>query len=168
MTDPLRMLQAALDETIARCPPYEDHCRSALIALAGDLRAIAHGTVDQVSHHPARTWDDLPWTHFHDGIESVELSSPKGGDATAALLRYRAGASVPHHLHEGDEHIVILSGSQRDERGFYGCGATVFNPAGSAHSVISSEGCVVGICWEKPVSFPAGGQTDPNPTRQDS
>src|SRR5258706_4964481 len=156
MADPLSMLRAALDETIARFASNANH-REALVALASYLGDVAYGPGSQKSHDPARSWDDLPWTYFHDGVDSIALFCPEDGAAAAALLRYRAGAAVPDHLHTGDEHIIVLSGSQRDERGVYGCGATIFNPAGSAHSVISTEGCVVGIWWEKPVRFLAGG-----------
>ena len=158
MADPLGMLQAALDATIARFAPESDRSRAALVALAGEFRHMTRGPVDEEPHERARTWDDLPWVYFRDGIDTVALSCPQGGVAAAALLRYRAGASIPDHLHTGDEHIIVLSGSQRDERGTYVRGATIFNAAGSTHNVFSPEGCVVGVFWEKPVRFLAGGQ----------
>ena len=68
-----------------------------------------------------------------------------------AVLRYRAGASVPRHLHQGLETVLVLEGSQSDERGRYQAGAIVFNAAGTEHSVWSEDGCVVLIQWERPV-----------------
>ena len=162
MTDPLRLLRTALDETIARFAADAGY-RGALVALSTYLSKIAHGPGSEDDLLPS--WNDLPWTFFHDGVDSIVLACPEDGVAAAALLRYRAGATVPDHLHTGDEHIIILSGSQWDERGVYGCGATIFNPAGSVHSVVSTDGCVVGIWWEKPVRFLAGGR--PSPSRQD-
>ena len=60
-----------------------------------------------------------------------------------ALLRYQPGTAVPRHRHLGLETIVVLEGSQSDERGRYETGAVVLNPEGSEHHVCSDEGCVV-------------------------
>jgi anti-sigma factor ChrR (cupin superfamily) len=53
----------------------------------------------------------------------------------------------------GLETILVLEGSQSDERGTYDAGTLVFNPAGTVHRVWSDEGCVVLIQWAKPVEF---------------
>ena len=72
---------------------------------------------------------------------------------SGALLRYAAGAKVPRHRHEGTEHVYVLIGRQRDERGEYGEGAHVVNPPGSIHTVSSARGCVVFVVWERPNTF---------------
>jgi anti-sigma factor ChrR (cupin superfamily) len=59
-----------------------------------------------------------------------------------------AGRAVPHHGHPGHEQILVLSGSQSDERGHYPAGTLVVNPPGSSHTVNSAEGCLVLIVWE--------------------
>lgn len=92
-----------------------------------------------------REWDFLP---FRDGVEIFWIRSDDPG---VALLRYAPGASVPRHLHTGLETILVLEGSQSDERGTYPAGSLVLNPEGSVHSVRSDEGCVVLIEWERPV-----------------
>lgn len=94
--------------------------------------------------------DDLPWQPFRSGIAIHRLYGD-GTGAAAALLRYEPGAQVPHHDHSGYEHIFVLAGSQRDERGCYPAGSLVINPPGSHHSVTSEDGCLVLIIWEKPV-----------------
>jgi len=38
-------------------------------------------------------------------------------------------------------------------RGVYPAGSHVFNPAGSAHTVQSAEGCVALLIWRKPNTF---------------
>jgi anti-sigma factor ChrR (cupin superfamily) len=68
-------------------------------------------------------------------------------------VRYRRGAPAPLHEHLGFEHIVMLEGSQADERGIYPAGTLAINPAGSRHSVWSDDGCVALLIWEKPVRF---------------
>ena len=62
------------------------------------------------------SYDDLPWQPFREGVEIYPLykDNTEGHEASAALLRYQAGAKVPHHSHTGYEHILVLSGSKRN------------------------------------------------------
>lgn len=160
------LFAAALHHTIVALAPSQHLYRVALSAIADDIRAMGEGLLRPEIHE--QIWDDLPWTHFRGGIDQIALSCPTGGETNAALLRYRAGASVPHHLHVGNEHIIVLAGSQQDARGRYRRGAVICNAAGTAHSVLSPEGCVVGVFWEKPVRFLAGWKQDPrDPSRQE-
>ncbi|MDX2256612.1 MAG: cupin domain-containing protein [Pseudanabaenaceae cyanobacterium bins.39] len=96
-------------------------------------------------------YDDLPWQPFRPGVDMYSLYKDPVGSASAALLRYAAGAKVPQHGHNGYEHILVLSGSQSDANGTYHKGTMVINPPHSSHQVSSEEGCVVLIIWEKPV-----------------
>lgn len=93
-------------------------------------------------------WRECEFEFFRDGVEICRLVA---GEPELALLRYRPGAEVPRHLHEGLETILVLEGSQSDENGLYRSGSLVTNPEGSIHSVWSEEGCVVLIQWAKPV-----------------
>lgn len=95
-------------------------------------------------------WRNAAYQPFREG---VEISHIVNGEPAVALLRYAPGAGVPRHLHRGLETILVLEGSQSDERGTYGTGALVFNPEGSVHSVWSQTGCVVLIQWVRPVEF---------------
>ncbi|MGO4910274.1 cupin domain-containing protein [Pseudorhodobacter sp. W20_MBD10_FR17] len=95
-------------------------------------------------------WAKMPFEPFRQGVEICHLWQ---GGPDVALLRYAAGASVPRHRHAGLETILVLSGSQSDETGCFPAGSIVFNPAGTAHSVWSDDGCTVLIQWEKPVVF---------------
>lgn len=94
----------------------------------------------------------LPWQPFRDGVEIYRLYGD-GTESAAALLRYQPGASVPHHDHQGFEHILILSGSQTDQNGEHTAGTLVINPPSSNHSVVSESGCIVLAIWEKPISI---------------
>ena len=60
---------------------------------------------------------------------------------------------MPAHEHVAYEHIVVLRGSQRDERGVYGPGSCLIHPAGSSHAIVSDTGCVVLAIWNAPVVF---------------
>lgn len=88
-----------------------------------------------------------PWQPFKAGIEIVALHGEPTRAGSSALLRYQPGARVPAHYHHGVEHILVLQGSQEDEQGRHGPGTLVINPAGSSHSVVSHEGCVVLAIW---------------------
>ncbi|MHB1513567.1 MAG: cupin domain-containing protein [Acidiferrobacter sp.] len=95
--------------------------------------------------------DVAHWAELRPGVRIRELFM--GADLRIALLSYIPGASVPMHLHTGDEHIFVIEGSQSDEHGEYPAGSYVFNPAGSRHSVNSRDGCLVLIQWRGPVKI---------------
>ncbi|MEO0869053.1 MAG: cupin domain-containing protein [Cyanobacteria bacterium J06642_11] len=95
--------------------------------------------------------DRLSWEPFRPGIEIHRLYGEGNQGPAAALLKYAPGARIPHHDHSGYEHIVVLSGSQTDHQGTHGVGTLVINPPDTSHAVISDEGCIVLIIWEKPV-----------------
>jgi len=95
--------------------------------------------------------DQIPWEAFRPGVEIYWLYRSAASTAQAAILRYQPGASVPLHDHLGYEHIIVLSGSQRDRKGEYPTGTLIINPPASDHQVTSPEGCIVLIIWEKPV-----------------
>lgn len=95
-------------------------------------------------------WQRCEFEYFREGVEICRLVS---GVPELALLRYAPGASVPSHLHQGLETILVLEGSQSDEFGHYPAGSLVANPEGSVHSVTSIEGCVVLIQWTRPVKI---------------
>ena len=97
--------------------------------------------------------EELPWQPFRPGIDIYRLYEDDNGGASAALLRYQPGASVPEHDHTGFEHIFVLSGSQSDHNGEHQTGTLVINPPGTHHNVISQNGCIVLAIWEKPVSL---------------
>jgi anti-sigma factor ChrR (cupin superfamily) len=96
--------------------------------------------------------EHLSWEPFHPGVE-VSWIYREDGDygSAAAFLRYQPGAAIPQHLHTGFENILILSGSQTDRNGRHSAGTLVINQPGTSHDVVSDEGCVVLITWQKPV-----------------
>ena len=97
---------------------------------------------------------DFTWSELRPGVDEHRLyGGSDGGGPIASILRYAPGARVPYHRHGGHEHIFVLSGSQRDERGTYGAGTLVINTPDTRHDVVSDEGCTVLVIWERPVSF---------------
>lgn len=102
---------------------------------------------------------DFTWSELRPGVDEHRLyGSNDGSGPIASILRYAPGARVPYHRHGGHEHIFVLSGSQRDERGTYGAGTLVINPPDTRHDVASDGGCTVLIIWERPVTFVEGNE----------
>jgi anti-sigma factor ChrR (cupin superfamily) len=95
----------------------------------------------------------IPWQPFREGVEIHRLYGDGVSGASAALLRYRATGFVPLHEHTGYEHILVLSGSQRDQNGTAAAGTLTINAPGTQHSVVSETGCIVLAIYEKPVRF---------------
>lgn len=95
----------------------------------------------------------LPWKPFQPGVEIHLLYANGDSGPRAALLRFQAGGRVPLHEHTGYEHIFVLAGSQVDENSRAEAGMLIVNPPGSAHSILSEQGCIVLAIYEKPVRF---------------
>lgn len=95
----------------------------------------------------------LAWQGFRVGVDILLLYGDATQGCSCALLRYQPGAEIPRHLHMGVEFLLVLRGSQADERGHYGAGSFLINPATSSHQISSKEGCIVLAIWEHPVKF---------------
>jgi anti-sigma factor ChrR (cupin superfamily) len=95
----------------------------------------------------------IQWQPFRPGVEIARLYGGGADAASAALLRYGPRARVPRHVHHGYEHILVLSGSQRDEYGVYEAGSLIISEPGSAHAIASDDGCLVLAIWERPVEI---------------
>jgi anti-sigma factor ChrR (cupin superfamily) len=98
-------------------------------------------------------WKDLDFGPFRKDVTIHWIRPFEDDQPGVALLKYQPGASVPRHLHQGLETILVLDGVQSDEAGDYGEGSYVVNAAGTEHSVWSDEGCVVLIQWDRPVTI---------------
>jgi anti-sigma factor ChrR (cupin superfamily) len=96
--------------------------------------------------------DEIAWAAYLPGVDIFRLYTEPNG-RSAALIRFQPGARVPLHEHTGVEHILVLRGSQCDERGLASIGTLIVNRPGSRHSIVSDSGCVVLAIYEKPVRF---------------
>jgi anti-sigma factor ChrR (cupin superfamily) len=111
--------------------------------------------VISLAHALSGSWRGLAWQPFARGIEVAWLYQNGAHGPAAAYLRYDPGARVPLHWHAGYEHVLVLEGSQSDHNGCHAAGSLVVNPPGSSHEIVSENGCVVLIIWERPVVFGA-------------
>ena len=78
--------------------------------------------------HFAEHQDQIPWEPYKQGVDIFRLYGDGVTGPTAALVRYREHGEVPMHEHKGYEHILILTGSQRDGNGIFRAGTLVINP----------------------------------------
>ena len=72
------------------------------------------------------------WEDFRPGIQIMSLFEGAPGNYKSALMRFRPGASLPAHIHLGDEHVYVLTGCQEDEYGGYEAGGYISDPIGTA------------------------------------
>ena len=94
--------------------------------------------------------DEAQWQPFPvDGVRTFPVS---GGPAVAGmmtgLLWQEPGAVFPRHRHRGDERLLVLAGSLRDDGGrVYVTGDDYRLPAGTEHSVSvpSDDRCIAAI-----------------------
>jgi anti-sigma factor ChrR (cupin superfamily) len=88
---------------------------------------------------------DVPWVASPmAGVERRMLD--RIGDEVAratSLVRYAPQSHFPEHVHGGGEELLVVEGVLVDEAGQYPAGCYVRNPAGSAHSPSTEEGCVL-------------------------
>ena len=91
----------------------------------------------------------LRFEPFREGIEAAWLHRDPDGGPAAALLRYKPGARAPRHRHAGWERVILISGSQADARGLLKAGDVALNAPGTEHDVVSEEGCLVLLVWER-------------------
>ena len=103
----------------------------------------------QIGQHP----ESIPWQPFREGVEIHRLYGDGISGPTAALIRFQETSSVPLHIHEGYEHILVLAGHQTDANGSIGAGTLRVHPPGTLHSVTSEAGCIVLAIYEKVVRF---------------
>jgi anti-sigma factor ChrR (cupin superfamily) len=103
--------------------------------------------------HIAKNPDEISWEPFKHGVDIHRLYGDGITGPSAALIRFHREGRVPVHVHTGYEHILTLTGSQRDQDCTTKAGTLVINPPGTQHSVIGEEGCIVLAIYEKPVRF---------------
>lgn len=97
--------------------------------------------------------DEIPWLPFKDGVDIHRLYGDGIVGPSAALIRFRKAGTVALHEHTGYEHIIVLSGSQRDCNSTAQRGTLMINPPGTRHAIVSEAGCIVLAIYEKPVRF---------------
>ena len=108
----------------------------------------------------AAAWEH--WTmagseHPMDGVEVIRLAERDYERVYA--MRMQPGTVVPTLDHPGGEELFVLDGELADQNGRYPKGTWLRMPAGSAHELVSEQGCTI---WLKlghlagEITVPAG------------
>ena len=89
--------------------------------------------------------DQGPWELTSiEGIQARRLFVDAANDRVTMLVRMRAGTAFPGHRHASAEECYVLSGDLRFDEHVMRAGDYQFCPAGSSHSIQSTEeGCLL-------------------------
>ena len=103
----------------------------------------------ELAQNPTR----VPWQAFRPGVAIHWLYGENSVGPSAALIWFQEAGTVPMHVHEGHEHILVLAGSQTDQAGTLHAGTLRVHAPGTSHSITSAAGCIVLAVYNKPVRF---------------
>lgn len=82
--------------------------------------------------------DALPWIPLGSKFKYTELATGDRKRETS-LFNIKAGGSVPHHSHRGDEITVVLKGSFSDQDDHYQAGDFIVRTRGEAHRPVAAQ-----------------------------
>lgn len=118
-----------------------DNATANVSALPRPLHKLARGNIET-----------LKWRRIGKGFRYSRLNvgSPQ---RETSLLHIKAGSSVPHHRHAGDEITVIIKGSFSDHDDNYSVGDFIVRTTGEQHQPVASqdEDCLCLSTLEKPL-----------------
>ncbi len=137
-TLPWRLVRTAIRSSAFSAPLRSAMIRGKVTARTMDLHSNLNERV--VLGTTILPWAPSPMI----GVERRMLERSGGEVARAtSIVRYAPGSHFERHPHTGGEEILVLEGTFSDEQGDYPAGTYVRNPAGSAHSPFSEEGCTI-------------------------
>src|SRR5436309_1411284 len=77
-----------------------------------------------------KEWQPGPY----DGVELLVLRKDEITGGVTVLRKFKAGVTVPAHVHpQASESVYILSGEWEESGVIYGTGAFFFSPKGERH-----------------------------------
>jgi putative transcriptional regulator len=125
----------------AAAPAAAASVEPAADALPHGLHKLAQGNIEGLKWR--RVGRNFRYSRLRVGNTHRETS----------LLHIRAGGSVPHHRHAGDEITVVLRGSFSDQDDKYGVGDFIVRTAGEKHSPVASQDgdCLCLATLERPI-----------------
>jgi putative transcriptional regulator len=86
----------------------------------------------------------LAWEETDPGVRQAVLGQDPDNGVTRALLWGKPGARYPSHRHLGEEALLVLQGSCRDEAGEYHPGSVSRKRPGTVHTVefLPGDDCI--------------------------
>lgn len=108
--------------------------------LPRTLHKLTHGDIDKLK------WRRIGRSFRYSNL----LVAPK---RLTTLIRIKAGGSVPHHRHTGDEITVVIKGSFSDDQGTYSPGDFIVRTPSELHRPVASDDgeCLCLISLETPI-----------------
>ncbi len=135
------LLMERLPEPGTAAPPPQPAVEAPAQALPDPLHKLTRGNIEA-----------LKWRQVGRNFRYSRLKVGNTHRETS-LLQIKAGGSVPHHRHAGDEITVILRGSFSDQDDKYGIGDFIVRTTGEKHSPVASqdEDCLCLATLERPI-----------------
>lgn len=95
---------------------------------------------------------DVSWKKVGMGVETSEIRLTDASKR-AFLLKVAAGRAVPQHTHDGNEYVMVLAGSYRDEAGQFCAGDVEIADGTVDHRPVADEGedCICLVVLDAPV-----------------
>lgn len=89
----------------------------------------------------------IPWQPTrYPGVAVCFYSSDRASGRALVLIRMEPGCGYPRHRHRGEEHLLVVQGGYRDERGEHRAGSFVRYDDGSEHAPTATDGPGAGPC----------------------
>ncbi len=84
--------------------------------------------------------DAIPWQPTrYPGIDVHFYASDRSSGRALALIRMAPGCSYPRHRHRGEEHLLVVQGGYRDDRGVHRAGEFAHYGDGTDHAPIAVD-----------------------------
>lgn len=109
-----------------------------------DLAEAPRGRIDRACY---------TWLELVPGLKACVLDEDPVRGVRAVLVLGQKGAKHPRHRHHGQENILVLEGSIRDDRGVYGPGEIVRSQTGSVHAEEAVEDCLCYVVYYGELEF---------------
>ena len=139
---PTQRADGEFDRLLARLPATPAALATPPVtALPLPLHKLARGNIES-----------LRWRRIGRSFRHARLRVGTAERETS-LLHIRAGGSVPHHRHAGDEITVVLQGSFSDQDDKYGVGDFIVRTSGERHRPVASqdEDCLCLTTLDRPI-----------------
>ena len=130
---------AVLAEAVARAlPPSEVSVRTRTQFF--DLLEVPRAPIDRTAYE---------WVDVGPGLKLHVVSEDAARGVKRCLVWGKPGASTVRHGHAGDEVILVLEGSLRDDRGSYRPGDVCRSAKGDVHQeqVLGEDDCVCFVVY---------------------
>lgn len=152
---PAALAPNALEACLAAISRSEEPSRSLPSApeRLGELVALP-GFVQELA---AKALVSSKWRFASPGVRSLDVSGavPGASPGEIQIIKIQPGKGVPRHTHAGEELTLVMTGSFKDEFGFYRPGDISFGKPGIVHRPVAEPGdlCYVLAVTDSPLLF---------------